>query len=470
MYAILANLQALNQTKKEINNLVKRGIINYADAASQLSMLKNQELKIKKQLVNKIHITKGGATRKIKYLESRGLWYTLMPDKSKLYAKTEEGLYDKLFNAYHLTISDFSVQGIFEAALSEKEKTENNNESTISHYRFDFDRFITQEFAEKDIRKITKVELKAYTQEMVNSQHPKKKAYLLYKGVLNLIFRYAVENDVITTNPVTAIKNSVYLKSCDTKKSTSQEKILSDEEIECVKATVRHYMTFKKYKGYFINGYAILFSIETGCRVGEIPALKWSDVYDDYIHIHAQQLYHRRKGGKEYYYADWTKDEKGVSRGGRKFPLTDAIKAILDELKSRQQKLGIQSEYIFCHPDGDWIKSDAYITCLRRLMTSLDMPVINNHAFRMSLNSNVFIGRCNLPVTERARLLGHSVETNLRYYSYAAKDNLEDLRTLLNGERSPESPKNQQVSPGSHLKVVNFEKAKSLRPAKSQAF
>ena len=60
------------------------------------------------------------------------------------------------------------------------------------------------------------------------------------------------------------------------------------------------------------------------------------------------------------------------------------------------------------------------------------MDVTNNHAFRMSLNSNVFIP-AGLPVTERARLLGHSVETNLKYYSFAGKNNLQDICDLLNG-------------------------------------
>mgnify|MGYP000647653644 CR=1 FL=1 len=52
----------------------------------------------------------------------------------------------------------------------------------------------------------------------------------------------------------------------------------------------------------------------------------------------------------------------------------------------------------------------------------------------MSLNSNVFIGKYGLPATERARLLGHSVETNLRYYSFAGKDSLDDICAILNEE------------------------------------
>ncbi len=131
-------------------------------------------------------------------------------------------------------------------------------------------------------------------------------------------------------------------------------------------------------------------------------------------------------------------------------------------------------------------------------MRSLGLPVTHNHALRMSLNSNVFIGIYNLPETVRAALLGHSIETNLYYYSHAPKDNMaelkalfdgtseledrrfgsrlpddniEDLKTLFDGESS-------QVTPRSPQNVVDFEsyvkksyvKKKTPRIANSQGF
>lgn len=325
----ITKLRQLEKLKKDILSCINHGTIDYAGAATQTEMIKNQELKLKQQLINTVHVTKWGIPRKIEYKESKDLWMTIMPDKSKVYAKTKLGLYDKLLDVYVLKICDTTINGVFEAAIDEKARTENNDESTISHYRYDYNRFITPEFGKRDVTKVTKAELKEYTQNMVNTLHPKKKAFLLYKGVLNLIFRYALEYDLIAKDPVTAIKNAVYLKSCDTRTATAEEKILSEDEIELVKAKVRQRMKEKRYHGYFINGYAILLSIETGLRAAELPALKWSDVHDEYIHIHAQQLQHVRKGYTEYYYAGWTKNEKGVSQDGRKYPLTDAIEAIL---------------------------------------------------------------------------------------------------------------------------------------------
>ena len=179
--------------------------------------------------------------------------------------------------------------------------------------------------------------------------------YLFAAGIvnviLNLIFVYALEYGIIKENPVPFVKNAVYLKGCERTKAKAENKILSKEEIDLVTKTVRSRMTQNRYHGYFILGYAILLSVETGMRVGELCALKWDDVKEDGIHIHAQQLMYK-ENGRNYYYVDWTKDEKGFSQGGRRFPITIEIRNLLSEIKSVQDSLGIESEYVFCNREG----------------------------------------------------------------------------------------------------------------------
>lgn len=132
----------------------------------------------------------------------------------------------------------------------------------------------------------------------------------------------------------------------------------------------------------------------------------------------------------------------------------------LDELKALQEEKGISSEYIFCHPDGEWIKTDAYETCLRRLMQHLKLKVTHNHAFRKTLNSNIFIKKLKLLVTQRAELLGHSVATNEKHYSFTDTDtNWNDLCKAF------DEMTETVVTPQSHLQVVRFDKEKSLESA-----
>ena len=50
----------------------------------------------------------------------------------------------------------------------------------------------------------------------------------------------------------------------------------------------------------------------------------------------------------------------------------------------------------------------------------------------MSLNSNVLIPM-GISSADRAKLLGHSVETNEKNYSFAQKDYVNNARNILNG-------------------------------------
>lgn len=456
-------LKDLERQKKEVYEQYNRGIIESVDAVNEeIEMYTAKERKIKRGLVLKAHTTEDGKPRTIKYQESKKLWQTIMPDGKRLYGKTEEILMDKLFDYYHLTIQKPTIHNLFLVALDEKEKTEPVAEDTIYQYKYAYQRFISEELGKRDITTVTGTDLKEYTMNLVTSTDIITSAFKEYKGVLNLIFNYAIHNEIINSNPVACIDNKKYMKACVQVSKKPEDQILSEEEVKKVIAKVRKNMTHGRYKGYFINGYAILLAIETGMRAGELCSIKWSDVNtkDKTLHIHSQQLNNKRKGGKVYYYAPWTKDERGVSQGGRHFPLTDAIKDILDELKALQEENGIESEYIFCHRNGEWIKTDAYETCLRRLMKSLKLNVTNNHTFRKTLNCNVFIDKMHLSVAKRAMLLGHSIATNEKYYSFPSKD--DDLSKLCEAFNKVAK---EQVTPQSHLQVVRFDKEKTLESA-----
>lgn len=80
----------------------------------------------------------------------------------------------------------------------------------------------------------------------------------------------------------------------------------------------------------------------------------------------------------------------------------------------------------------------------------------------MSLNSNILAGEFNLCSSRRAELLGHSEETNEKYYTYAPKDDMDDLIAMFNARG--------EVSPRSHLKLINFEQQKKPQTANLKAF
>lgn len=130
-------------------------------------------------------------------------------------------------------------------------------------------------------------------------------------------------------------------------------------------------------KRYDFIGYAMLFSIATGVRVGEIPVLKWEDITDKGVHIHRQKRSTKVKGQKKTLEElPFTKNERRYPKDGRYFPITDEIAAILEEIRGKQSELGIKSEYIFCREDGSWFDKDIYAQRLRRLCERMGYTII----------------------------------------------------------------------------------------------
>ena len=412
------------------------GKIDLADAADEYEELTKKEKTLHESFVRQAHVRHDGSNRIIKHhlptdKNPRDYWVTIMEDGKRIYDATYEGLIEHLYSYYTGARADYSVRAIFESALHEKAITENPSSNSVDRYEHDFLRFISDDFASKDIRKVDSVYLKSYTQNWVDSKHPKKKVFLAYKGILNMIFRYAKAEGIISDNPVMSLNNKAYLKSCDTTKPKPEEKILAPEEIDRIREEVRRRMQMKKYGRYYVQGFAVLFAIETGVRVGELCALKWEDVHEDRIHIHSQLLRHKDDGRWTYYLETTTKNEKGVSNDGRDFPLTDSLAKLLDEVRALQSEMGIESEFIFCQKDGRWMPSDSYRGFFYKLCKRLGFKVTNTHTIRMSFNSNVLLPM-GISVADRAALLGHSIETNINHYSYADKNYLENVRDRLN--------------------------------------
>ena len=89
-------------------------------------------------------------------------------------------------------------------------------------------------------------------------------------------------------------------------------------------------------------------------------------------------------------------------------------------------KHGIESEYVFANLDGSWIKSDThYQKFLQRLSRKFGYEISNNHAIRMYFNSYVLIP-AGVEVADRARILGHSPEVNLKFYTFESRDYCEN--------------------------------------------
>ena len=426
-----------------LENTIRSARINgiiWADDVVLLNTMNNRLRTMKTEYVNKNHITEDGMPRKISELTSGGkhFFVTYCAGKKKIKSSTLDGLYDKLYVFYSNDDKNYySFGNMFQLALEQKKLSKGltgdiltddaSKHNTIYKIERDYKRYIDGNFAKQDIRDLTPLIIKEYTFSKLNQINAdlghkiSQKAFSSYKGILNLTFGYADERNICTNfiDNKSKFKNRDFANLYDSSKKPVEEKVFSIEQIcEMTEEIESRFKNTIKYGTCYTDGYMFKFSKLTGLRVAELCALLKSDLNfdNDFIHVHAQQL--KKSGTQIYEYKPYTKDEKGNSKGGRLVPLLPEAKALILELFEKQQIVGIDSEYVFANPDGSWIKSDThYQKFLQRLSKKFGYPIHNNHAIRMYFNSYVLIP-AGIDVVTRAKILGHSVEVNLRNYTF----------------------------------------------------
>ncbi|MCR5311197.1 MAG: tyrosine-type recombinase/integrase [Lachnospiraceae bacterium] len=468
--SVSALIRDIDRQKKDLLNLENKGIVEGVGVA--INELNKKEFKLKEEQVLKIHSNAITQTM----VEKHGRMvprYQTRCGNVRPRCSTYEGLIEKLYALYFegVIITDYSFRNIFELALEEKIRKEDPKEKTVRDIRSSYKAFITDEFGGKDIRRITKSQLMEYIQEVSKELCPTKKRFYKLKGVLNLVFDYACDTErrILDVNPVPK-DNKVFQKNITPSSKHPEDKAFQPKQVQMIQDYLWQRVRTQKYD---VNGFAILFSSVTGVREGEIPSLKWEDVEENRIHIHSQQNDELRDGIKVFYYNPTTKNEKGVSRGGRYFPITREVREILDMLKAKQTELGINSEWVFCKKSGEWITTVAYYEALYRVSKKLGLGLSNNHAFRIALNSYVLIP-AGIEAPERARMLGHSVETNLRHYTFSKSDDyIDELCDRLDRyeAQSHSDPSGWEGVPRGTSKIMQFStKEKSPESSKTQAF
>ena len=457
---LLISLNTIASIKNQIEYLqkgVREGILELSETTKRMEEMKRSEFREKEKAVLQVHKNKITKCNIMSHGKEKTKYQTRCCGKRPRLDSYEAlilYLYSFYFEDSLIEETDYSFEAIFEEALQHKARTEEPSQNTLDDYRNSFKSFITDDLRKRDIRKITPSEIKEYIQaethrqaEKLGHKMSKKRLYKL-KGIFNLVFEYAVdfERQYISYNPVPS-NNKIYKKNISVLAPRPEEKAFQPNDIDQIRTHLWKRVNERQYDSL---GYAILLSSYTGMREGEIPSLKWSDIDFDMrtIHIHSQQLCSTYDGKKIYEYAPYTKNEKGVSQGGRYFPfeIGDNIYRIFTELKAKQELLSIESEWVFTTQSGEWLKKDGYSSALYYLckgnptkhQTGLGLTLSNNHAFRMAINSYEFIPK-GLNEVERARLLGHSPEVNLKHYTFSkSNEYIDELREKLTQSPVPQ--------------------------------
>ena len=146
-------------------------------------------------------------------------------------------------------------------------------------------------------------------------------------------------------------------------------------------------------------------------RAGELSAIRWDRITDDYIIIDSSEKTNRKKNA---FYIDKTKNGRI-----RLFPIDEEIRKLLGTIKNIQEQYGFPSQWVFANKNGR-IHSKTITACMQTKCRQLGIPQNGIYALRKTFNSNL---RCNgVSSVVASQLLGHSPETNNKYYTFDNTD------------------------------------------------
>ena len=407
------DLQLANILKMAVQN----GIINLDSIKSDLEKMN------KEKIVNQFHkYTISERTSKNGKYEYR-YWFTYVPDekaKSKrklLKRNSREALIDALFKYYNGTSEDENKDIItfkteYDSWLEFKKKLVSVN--TIRRYKTDYTRFFEKsEFIRKNIQDITTDDIITFLSENVKSKKLDIKAFVTLNGYVREVIEFAFNKKHIDSDPYSHISSKLKLvkKQCVKKvPKMVEERTISDKEI---KVLLQELNKSYKNKPEYITAYAVEFAIYTGCRVGEIAALRWSDICEDKIVIKHSEKALRGDNGITYS-IESTKTGKI-----RTIPLVDAVKKLLNRVKKAELAIGSFGEFVFSDKKGR-IKAARISDCIQNksVAAGIDKKSIND--CRRTVNSK--LKSFGLDDESAAAMLGHTTKVNLSYYSYDVSD------------------------------------------------
>lgn len=248
---------------------------------------------------------------------------------------------------------------------------------------------------------------------MMNDDH-KTSTIRLRKILMWSVFECAVENELIEKNPV---RKSV--KATGGKKTEVREALTVDEQ--------KNFLLGAE-KSVYYNEYA--FVLQTGIRVGELTALKWSDV--DFKNRKLQI----RRSASEIPKQGFVIGEPKTESGYRDIPLTEEAISILyrqREKNSKNKIIPIQyADYIFLNRNGSLIQRSAYNQGINTICSRLGMRKFSIHILR-----HTFATRCienGMRPKTLQTILGHSkIEVTMNLYVHVTEDSKADEMELIEG-------------------------------------
>ena len=278
-------------------------------------------------------------------------------NRKSVYGNTRKEVKEKMTKALaevqsksFIDKSDITVEMLGKEIIDNKFNANLISQSTYGRTLETFQHIEKSDIAEIKIQDITTSEL----QDFLNSKTNYANSYIdKFYEMLGRIFEEAIRRNLILKNP---------LKYVVKPKSTKKDKEVEALTIEEQKAFVKE-LENEQYKNIF------LIALHTGMRIGEILALKPSDIDLENNLINIDNTLTKNVEGK-YIIGDTTKTYSST----RKIPITIILKPILED--SLINYINSKNNLLFCHLNGSIIAPNTINAHFKKVCKNANIRVI----------------------------------------------------------------------------------------------
>lgn len=246
-------------------------------------------------------------------------------------------------------------------------------------------------FGAMKIKRVKKEDLIALREELSNGGR-KTQTVNDYMALIKHIFTDAFEDDVLEKNPFKGISP---LKRTEEKARDTHHRALTKEE------TRLFFGCERCRNSYYYNVFR--FAINTGMRIGEIGALRYTDIKNDVIHI--ERTITRTESGN-YIIGEDAKTEAGR----RSIPVNGVIREIVAEQKRLNHTLddGVVSldDLLFKAVERGLLMATPIDREIKRICAAAGIEPFTMHAFRDTFATRAI--ESGMTARTLQEILGHS--------------------------------------------------------------
>ena len=312
---------------------------------------------------------------------------------------TKEKVIDRLVALYkeEQHTDNLTFHKLFDEWIIYKESVTDSANTVLRHKQHYNKYFRDSVFFKKSVKSVSLMDLQVFCNSLVKDNHLSAKEWTNVKTILKGMYEYGFAKGLIPEDILKDMKITVRFRQVQRKNGTT-ETFNTDERSSLDEYLDRYYLETKDP-----GALAIKLNFYIGLRIGELVALKATDVIDGkYLHIVRQES--RDKSQNIYYVADHTKTHQD-----RYVPLVPKAIELMNEILKRSAG----QEYLF-ERDGERITSRQVTYILEKYARKLKIPAKRSHkirkTFASSLNAN------GVPMDTIRECLGHStLQTTMAY-------------------------------------------------------